>query len=142
MVMMNVWGVDIILYLLKINVKIKSDVDRIWKEQYRNNVWWNREESGAEIVPCVACHTRHDFSTRLATNPPDCRRLVSYGTIEIASDRIGSNREQKSCRLRGRNATINTNPAHTFYQGFVVWTSETIEPRRDAFAECDWLLLW
>ena len=43
--MMNVWHVDkntVILHLLKINVKIKSVVDRIWKEQDIDFVWWNR----------------------------------------------------------------------------------------------------
>ena len=101
--MMNVWHIDrnfVILHLLKINVKIKSAVDRIWKERDIDFVRWNQVKKLCRVRQC-------DFCTRLAQIPPDCLRLISHDTIvpltRHDSNRVWCNREQsqaKSCRLR------------------------------------------
>ena len=41
----------VILHLLKINVNIKSDVDRILKEGHIDFVWWNRVKKSCRVRP-------------------------------------------------------------------------------------------
>ena len=40
----------VILDLLKINVNIKSDIDRIWKERH-DFVWWNLVKKSRGVRP-------------------------------------------------------------------------------------------
>ena len=40
----------VILHLLKINVNIKSDIDRIWKE-WQDFVWWNWVKKSRGVRP-------------------------------------------------------------------------------------------
>ena len=101
--MMYVWHVDrnsVILHHLKINVKIKSVVDRIWKERDIDFVWWNRVKKSCRVRPLS-----HDaiFFTRLAPIPPDCLRLVTHDTIvpltRHDSNCVWCNREQSQAKI-------------------------------------------
>ena len=78
--MMNVYHVDrnfVILHLLKINVKIKSAVARIWKDRDINCVMWDPSHTKRFFLPIA-----HGWSHTT-------RWLLSHDMIEIASDRIG-----------------------------------------------------
>ena len=73
--MINVWHVDgnsVILHLLKINVKIKSVVDRIWKERDIDFVWWNRVKKSCRVRPISHDAIFHAIG-------PDSSRLPKVG---------------------------------------------------------------
>ena len=108
--MMNVWHLglernSVILHLLKLNVKIKSVIDRIWKERHIDFVWWNRVKK--------SCRVRRDFFTRLAPIPPDCLRLVSHDTIVPLTwhdwNRVWCNREQSQAKIVSSESAFNRN---------------------------------